>query len=131
MLWTFDSNVIEGMATIDLNTVGAPTEYQSVDISALGSGAASELQLMPTSSPPEPTPEALSFVTVENYGDEKQVEGDIGAEQTFSSGEMGSMYSETRQRSKGRTAQFLESKGFGWLLEVEDEDNEEENKPLL
>ncbi|CAH1791052.1 unnamed protein product [Owenia fusiformis] len=33
-------------------------------------------------------------------------------------------------RNRGKTGQFLDSKGFGWLLEVED-DQEEEQKPLL
>ena len=60
-----------------------------------------------------------------------QVEGDIVAELTFSIGEMGSLYSGTRRRFKGRTVQFLESQGFGWLVKVQDEDNEEEKKPLL
>ena len=36
-------------------------------------------------------------------------------------------------RPQGRTAQYLESKGFGWLLEEEEEQEEEEGekKPLL
>ena len=116
------------MATLDLNTVAAPTEYESVDLSAVGSGVASDPQLMPTSSP---TLEDLDFVVVESHGSDRgEVEGTIGAGQDFPSGDMGSMQSEPRHRSTGKATQFLESKGFGWLLEVE-EDSEEDNKPLL
>ena len=33
-------------------------------------------------------------------------------------------------KNRGKTSQFLESKGFGWLLEEEDND-EEDLEPLL
>ena len=33
-------------------------------------------------------------------------------------------------RSRGGTSQFLDTKGFGWLMEVEDDD-EDFQKPLL
>lgn len=33
-------------------------------------------------------------------------------------------------RQRGKTASFLDNKGFGWLMEVEDDD-EEDKKPLL
>ena len=35
-----------------------------------------------------------------------------------------------RQRNTGAAGQFLESKGFGWLMEVDDDD-EDMQKPLL
>lgn len=46
--------------------------------------------------------------------------------------ERGIITSVPRQRvlSGGRAAQFFESKGFGWLLETNDEGDEEE-QPLL
>ena len=115
------------MAALDLNSVAVPTEYESVDLTAVGSGVASELQLTPTTSP---SPEDLDFVTVESHGDREQVEGAIGGGEDFPSGEMGSMQSEPRHRSTGRASQYLESKGFGWLLEMEEE-SEDDNKPLL
>ena len=31
----------------------------------------------------------------------------------------------------GRAAKYLESKGFGWLMEVEEEGDEEDARPLL
>lgn len=52
---------------------------------------------------------------------------------TSSTGDEGGIITSVpRQRvlSGGRTAQFFESKGFGWLLETNDEGDEEE-KPLL
>lgn len=115
------------MATLDLNSITVPTEYESVDLSAVGSGVASEPQLMPTTNP---SPEDLDFVTVENHGERETIEGAIEGGKEFPSGEMGSMQSEPHHRSTGRASQYLESKGFGWLLEVE-EDSEEDNKPLL
>ena len=36
----------------------------------------------------------------------------------------------TGVRSRGTTSTFFENKGFGWLLEVED-DEEDNQKPLL
>lgn len=117
------------MTTLDLNPATLPTQYEIVDLSAVGSGVASEPQLMPTTSP---SPEDLDFVTVESHGDGEPVEGAIGGGDDFPSGELGSMQSEPRLRSReGRASRYLESKGFGWLLEVEEEDSEEENKPLL
>lgn len=125
------------MDTIDLNSGNAQTEYHSVDISTLpgSNGLASEPQLMPITSGSEATTDDLSFVSlrVDTHGTagQEQVEGDIDAGRTLSSDEMGYMQSESRHRGKGRTSQFLESKGFGWLLEVEEDDKEEENRPLL
>lgn len=118
------------MATLDLNPVTVPTEYEIVDLSAVGSGVASEPQLIPTTSP---SPEDLDFVTVETHGEGQPIEGAIGGGgDGLPSGDMGSMQSEPRHRSRGgRASQYLESKGFGWLLEVEEEDSEEDNKPLL
>ena len=41
----------------------------------------------------------------------------------------GGKMSTARQRIGGRTANFLESKGFGWLLDSEED--EDQDKPLL
>ena len=126
------------MDTVDLNTGGAPTEYHSVDIDSLlsGNGVVSEPQLMPTTSVSETTPGDLSFVSLKmksnGIGSQEQVEGDVSPAQTLSDDELGYIRSEPRQpQGKGRTSQFLESKGFGWLLEEEEEDSEEDNRPLL
>lgn len=126
------------MDTVDLNSGGAPTEYHSVDIDSLlsGNGVVSEPQLMPTASLSETTPDDLSFVSVttksNGTGNREQVEGNVSPTQTLSDDELGYMRSEPRQpQGKGRTSQFLESKGFGWLLEAEEEDAEENNRPLL
>jgi hypothetical protein len=118
------------MTTLDLNPATVPTEYEIIDLSAVGSGVAREPQLMPTTSP---SPEDLDFVTVESHGEREPVEGAIGGGEDFPSGELGSMLSEPRHRSTegGRASRYLESKGFGWLLEVEEEESEEDNKPLL
>lgn len=35
-----------------------------------------------------------------------------------------------RQRATGKSAAFLDNKGFGWLMEVQDDD-EDFKKPLL
>lgn len=123
------------MEHVELKSDSIPAEYHVVDISSFpsSSGVASEPQLVPTTGPPETTPEDLNFVSlsVESHGNEEQFEGDMGVGQALSSDELGSMKSETRRRVKGRASEFLESKGFGWLMEVEEEESEEENRPLL
>ena len=126
------------MDTVDLNAAGAPTDYHSVDIDSLlsGNGVVSEPQLMPTVSVSETTPDDLSFVSLKvksnGTGSQEQVEGNVSPAQTLSDDELGYMRSEPCQpQRKGRTSQFLDSKGFGWLLEAEEEDSEEDNKPLL
>lgn len=126
------------MDTVDLNTGGAPTEYHSVEIDSLlnGSGVVSEPHLMPTTSVSETTPDDLSFISskvkTNGIGTQELVEGDVAPVQALSDDELGYMRSEPSQlHGKGRTSQFLESKGFGWLLELEEEDSEEENRPLL
>lgn len=35
------------------------------------------------------------------------------------------------RKRTGKGSAFLESKGFGWLLEVQDDDDEDFQKPLL
>ncbi len=58
------------------------------------------------------------------------VSGTIGhVEGTPSKSDFGLGYG-TRQRSTGAAGQFLESKGFGWLMEIDDDD-EDMQKPLL
>ena len=91
-----------------------------------GTSTASEPQL--THTPYDP--ESLSFVSISSPEDTEVTSSTIAPSQP-ASGEAGwgSMPS-LRTRPQGRTSQFLESKGFGWLLEVEDEGDEEE-KPLL
>ena len=42
----------------------------------------------------------------------------------------GSFTSSGEVRQRGVAGKFLESKGFGWLMEV-DEDDDESQKPLL
>ena len=126
------------MDTVDLSTDSAPIDHHSVDIDSLlsGNGVVSEPQLKPTESVSETTPDDLSFVSLKvesnGTGSQEQVEGNVSPVHTLSSDELGYMQSEPCQpRGKGRTSQFLESKGFGWLLEAEEDDSEEENRPLL
>ena len=55
-----------------------------------------------------------------------------GSEPSTSSPPLPSGNLEIRQRGSGGVAsQYLESKGFGWLMETDDEGGEEEQKPLL
>ena len=75
------------------------------------------------SSPSEPVTTAVNELTFYSPSETPtSLTGDEG----------GIITSVPRQRvlSGGRTAQFFESKGFGWLLETNDEGDEEE-KPLL
>lgn len=122
------------MDSINLNTDGALSQYQSVDIAAFPSEEAgvNQPQLMPTTHQPETSPEDLNFVSlsVEEGSSAGVVEGEMSAGQSLSGGEMGSIKPHHRTQQTGRAGKFLEGKGFGWLMEVEEEE-EEENKPLL
>ena len=55
--------------------------------------------------------------------------GSPNAEFYRSEDSKGGSISTARHRIGGRTVNFLESKGFGWLLDSEED--EEEDKPLL
>lgn len=97
---------------------GLDEEYHNIDISEVGSAAVGEpedFHLVPTQDNPEaplaPTPALLDT-------------GSLGLIDSPSSGQPSSQI-----RQPGKAASYLEGKGFGWLLEVEDE--EEDVKPLL
>ena len=78
-------------------------EYQNIEISETKGSEPEESHLMPTQDSPS-----------------------IRA--PLDTGSLGYIESETSSSST-RPASYLEGKGFGWLLEVEEED--EEFKPLL
>lgn len=101
--------------------------YQIIDLEQL-ERETSEPQLAPT--PYDPA--SLSFVSLSSAEDSEPVSGSVQPDSTSSGAEWGSQGHQGRSRSRvgGRASQFLESKGFGWLMEVED-DGEEEEKPLL
>ena len=130
----------------DSNTViyGLDEEYHNVDISevkgpatagAAGSGGAGDLYIMPTQETPAQiestsltlgTHSPLEFID-STSGDGGEVTGSVDPTPQFpQSSELGSL---KHRHPPGATASFLESKGFGWLLEVEED--EEEQKPLL
>ena len=123
------------MDDINIDAGNAPGQYHSVNMSAFPAEdeAGGTSQLRPTihQPPAETTPEDLNFVSlsVENGSSPVRVEGAISAGKSLGGGEMGSMKSQPHKRT--RPGMFLESKGFGWLMEVEEEDSEEENRPLL
>lgn len=97
--------------------------YQIINLES----GVSEPQITPT--PYDPA--SLSFVSLASEGDSEPVSGSV---HPSSETEWGSeSHHERRRRAKpgGKASQFLESKGFGWLMEVEEEEGEEENKPLL
>ena len=97
--------------------------YQIINLES----EASEPQITPT--PYDPA--SLSFVSLVSEGDGEPVSGSVHPSSETEWGSEG--HHERRRRTKpgGRASQFLESKGFGWLMEVEEEEGEEENKPLL
>lgn len=118
---------------------GLDEEYHNIDISEVkgtDSDGASELYLMPTqdSSLPPAAPSMLppgvqnplEFID-STSGDVGEVTGSVDTtSQTPQGSEWGSL---KHRHPPGKAASFLESKGFGWLLEVEED--EEELKPLL
>ncbi len=110
---------------------GSDEDFHAIEIGEPISGApvASEPQLMPTSYDPE----SLSFVSVPSATDEEVTSSSIAPAPSLSgAGEAGwGSIKGVRSRPQGRVSQFLDSKGFGFLLEVEEEEGEEEQKPLL
>ena len=97
--------------------------FQTIEIGEL-SGGASEPQLMHTPYDPE----SLSFVSVAASSDPEPATGSISPQESPLGTDLGSMQPQG-PRQRGQASQYLASKGFGWLLEVEEE--EEEQKPLL
>lgn len=64
-------------------------------------------------------------------GSEHEVSGNIGyAERDSGSNQNFGANYEVWQRKSGSAGQFLDSKGFGWLMEVDDDD-EDMQEPLL
>lgn len=108
---------------------GGGEEFHTIEIGDLTSGAAvaSEPQLMPTSYDPD----SLSFVSVPSATDEEISSSTIASAPPPASTKEASWGSIKPQRPQGRLSQYLDSKGFGFLLEVEEEEGEEEQKPLL
>ena len=65
------------------------------------------------------------MLSINSFPDGHKLEGSIPVSDRGASA--GSAYG---IKNRGKTSQFLESKGFGWLLEEEDND-EEDLEPLL
>ena len=109
---------------------GAVGDVYAIDMGKLETRVplASEPELVPTTSDSYgANPESLSFVSVEggpSAGLSEETAGEIASPESQSGAEEG-----IRSRRGGKAGQFLESKGFGWLLEVDDDG--EEDKPLL
>ncbi len=120
------------MSTGHLYGAGSGEEFHRTEIGepTSGTSVASEPQLMPTYDP-----ENLSFVNVptSTTTDEEVTSSTIAPAPTSAGAEGASWGSikPLRSRAPGRVSQFLDSKGFGFLLEVEEEEGEEEKKPLL
>ena len=115
----------------------ASYEQTNIDVTLLESGVATEPQLMPTtdtpsqySSPSEPSPVELSFVSMDDTSENTPVTGTMQPEHYTSDTTWGSMTVE-KTPTQGRMSKYLETKGFGWLMEVEDQEDEDDNKPLL
>ena len=108
---------------------GLDEEYHNIDTSEVKSttqGEPFDFHLVPTQDPPSTSsagadPEEQLVSPAPALLDT----GSLGLiDSTTSSGP-----STSQLRPRGRAASYLEGKGFGWLLEVEDE--EEDAKPLL
>ena len=80
--------------------------------------------ILPPSSSTEQSSN-LSFYTSPSSADQPTSTGVYSEDQDLDTGSIASTRS---RRETGRASQYLESRGFGWLMEVEDE---EEEKPLL
>lgn len=94
--------------------------FQTIEIGDM----ASEPQL--THTPYDP--ESLSFVSVAASSEPEPVSSSIAPQERPLGTDLGSMQPQG-PRQRGQASQYLTSKGFGWLLEVEED--EEEQKPLL
>ncbi len=114
------------------NTViyGLEEEYHSVETPEASVGEFSEFQLIPTQDPPSDdavalNPDSLAFIDSPTTNS-SQVTGSVDTTApTQSQQEWGSS-----MKRPGEAASYIESKGFGWLLEVDEEDDEA-SKPLL
>ena len=118
---------------------GLDEEYHNIDISEVSDGGTAEFQMMPTQRNPSPSsltptpatatvvlsPDDLTFVDSTETNTE-QITGSVETATHHHGSELGAI---KHRHIPGRTASYLEGKGFGWLLEVEDE--EENDKPLL
>ncbi|KAK7104378.1 protein YIPF4-like [Littorina saxatilis] len=91
--------------TIDLTSVGPPPPNAGYENRNL------------------PSPDAFQFVPQNLGGD---VEGDITAQAAGKDGSSG-----YGVRKRGPASKFLENRGFGWLLEEDDADEEDDQRPLL
>ena len=128
-------------SSTDSRPASGGSDFQVIEIGDL-EPTPSEPQLLPTFADsastdqppgPGPLPEGLAFVSVSGLGDGgDRVTGTIDSDQSKGAGEgdWGGGAARSR-RPPGKAAQFIESKGFGWLLEVEEEAEEEERRPLL
>ena len=80
-------------------------------------------EIIPPSSSSTEQPSNLAFYTSSPSSDPPSSSDIV---YLISSSDAGSI--RTTKRERGRATQYLESRGFGWLMEVEEE---EEEKPLL
>lgn len=119
---------------------GLDEDYHNIDISEVkGSGVGDDFHLVPTQSKsPSPTSQTTSTAVPELNADSLEFiesTADSGGEVTGSVDTSSQLQEGTKwgslkhQHVPGKAASYFESKGFGWLLEVEDE--EEDAKPLL
>ena len=114
---------------------GLDEEYQNIDIAELKDGGSEEFQIVPTPDRLSPdsskvaaelSPDTLVFLDSTASSTEVTGPVDITTQQFQEGSEWGSM---RHRRTPGKAASYLESKGFGWLLDIEEE--EEDAKPLL
>ena len=123
-----ESTVIQGL-----------DDFQSVDISDAKGEEPAELDfhLMPTKDTFAP-PHSSSTAATDNFTSSTTAATTAPVPPALlDTGSLGFIESSSTKeenisgqvRNRGRTASYLEGKGFGWLLELEDE--EEETRPLL
>ena len=113
------------MATSQEGTGGASgSGFHTIEIGEM-TGGTSEPQLMHTPYDPE----SLSFISVAASSDPQPVSSAISPQESPVGTDLGSIQPQGPGQ-QGRASQYLTNKGFGWLLEVEEE-GEEEQKPLL
>lgn len=115
---------------------GLDEEYHNVELAESKASEREVFQVVPIQDPSSDSailPATSTDTTVNldfvesTSGDTKEVTGTLEPPtQAYTSSEWGSMKQTHRP---GKAASYLESKGFGWLMEVEDE--EEDAKPLL
>lgn len=126
------STAVTGVGEFHLAPTPTGEEESQGQVNPYGGKDLSTAEAMPAVLTPQPLEFIDSTVTSSSGVIEGQVEPTAISSSQFpsSSSQDSSGWGNLRQRPQpGKAASYLESKGFGWLLEVEDQ--EEDAKPIL